>query len=119
MSQLLKIKHEIVTSDVIESREILDVNSVVVDGYFGVYGVNGVFELGTGRTDVFSVITDDTNAQEDLTAFAVMYLLSIGATIKDCFIAEGTMMDYESLGFPPVPERFQKITKVCFEIQLI
>lgn len=119
MSQILKLKHEIVTSDVIASREILDVNSVVVDGYFGIHGVNGVFELGTGRTDVFSVITDDTNAQEDLTAFAVMYLLSIGATIKDCWIAEGSMAEYEDLGFPPVNERFQKITKVCFEIQLI
>lgn len=118
MSHFLKLKHEIVTSGAISSREILDVDSVVIDGYFGVHGINGVFELGTGRTDVFSVITDGTNAQEDLTAFAVMYLLSIGAQIKDCWINEGTLAEYEDLGFPPVPERFQSITKVCFEIQL-
>ena len=118
MSQMLKLKYEIVTSNVIASREVLNTDSVVVDGYFGVHGINGVFELSSGRTDVFSVITDDTNAQEDLTAFAVMYLLSIGATIKDCWITEGTMAEYEDLGFPPVPERFQSITKVCFEIQL-
>lgn len=118
MSEILKLKYEIVTSDVIASREVLDIDSAVVDGYFGVHGVNGVFELGTGRTDVFSVITDNTNSQEDLTAFAVMYLLSIGATIKDCWIAEGTLAEYEDLGFAPEPERFKRITKVCFEIQL-
>lgn len=118
MSEILKLKYEIVTADVIASREVLDVNSVVIDGYFGVHGVNGVFELGTGRTDVFSVITDGTNEQEDITAFAVMYLLSIGATIKDCFIAEGSMAEYEDLGFPAVHDRFKRITKVCFEIQL-
>lgn len=118
MSQILKLKYEIVTSDVIASREVLDTDLVVVDGYFGVHGVNGVFELGTERTDVFSVITDNTNSQEDLTAFAVMYLLSIGATIKDCWIAEGTLAEYEDLGFAPELERFKRITKVCFEIQL-
>ena len=118
MSEMLKLKYEIVTSGVVSSREILDTDSVVVDGYFGVHGINGVFELGTGRTDVFSVITDGTSSYHDLTAFAVMYLITIGAQIKDCWITEGTMAEYEDLGFPPVPERFQSITKVCFEIQL-
>lgn len=118
MREMLKLKYEIVTSDVVASREVLDIDSVVVDGYFGIYGVNGVFELGTGRTDVFSVITDGTNEQRDLTAFAVMYLINIGAQIKDCWIAEGTLAEYEDLGFAPEPERFKRITKVCFEIQL-